>query len=99
MPDQLSRAIKRERSQQLHALADRSRSQTLEGAIDGEYQVLIEGRIDDSVDNTPRWAGYTPNYLRIALPATGAGEMENRIVTLRADGLAATGDMLLGALV
>jgi len=93
MPDQLPREIKRARSQRLHELAQAGRHQALRRAAGREHEVLIEGRGDDGEG----WSGYTPNYLRVEIPGTG-GDLENRIVRVRATGISADGERLLGEL-
>jgi threonylcarbamoyladenosine tRNA methylthiotransferase MtaB len=90
MPDQLPRAVKRRRSEQLHALAQASRRETLQRAVGRTYEVLVEGRAEE----TDRWSGYTPNYLRVEL-RDGGGDLENRIVRARATGVSADGERLL----
>ena len=90
MPQQITRAAKRQRSEQLHALARRSRRQALQQAIGQRFDVLIEG----AEDGAAGWSGYTPNYLRVALAAGHGDALENRIVTVRGVDITADGARL-----
>ena len=91
MSGQLPREVKRARSQQLHGLAARSRRLVLERAVGQEYAVLVEGRDGDA----DRWGGYTPNFLRVEVADDGAGELENRILRVRAVGISDDGGSLM----
>lgn len=97
MPNQLSRDIKRTRSQQLHKLASHSRRKVLQRSIGSEFDVLIEG--DTSTDAHKAWLGYTPNYLRVEINDTDTKDLENKIVRIRTSGLSEDGERLLAELI
>jgi len=97
MPNQLSRDIKRTRSQQLHELASHSRRKVLQRSIGSEFDVLIEG--DTSTDAHKAWLGYTPNYLRVEINDTDTKDLENKIVRIRTSGLSEDGERLLAELI
>jgi threonylcarbamoyladenosine tRNA methylthiotransferase MtaB len=95
LPDQLSRETKRERSRQLHALAEHSRRQALQQAVGGRCEVLIE-HAETSDAGERVWTGYTPNYLRVEVSADSGAELANRIVDVQLLGLNTTGERLRG---
>jgi len=95
MSGQLSREIKRTRSQQLHRIARESRRGVLEQAIGSEYEVLIEGRPEAAVEGSRSWSGYTPNFLRVELRDDAGTDLENRTVRVRATGVTHDGDRLV----
>jgi len=95
MSGQLSREIKRTRSQQLHRIARESRRGVLEQAIGSEYEVLIEGRPEAAVEGSRSWSGYTPNFLRVELRDDAGADLENRTVRVRATGVTHDGDRLV----
>lgn len=95
MPDQLSREVKRTRSQQLHELAADSRRRVLERAAGSVNEVLVEGRSGQDDDGKETWSGYTANFLRVDLPADNGADMENRIVRVRCTGVTEDGERLV----
>ena len=86
LPDPVSREVKRARSQQLHELAEQGRRQVLEHAIGQPYPVLFEHSETDDSGNQ-YWVGYTPNYLRVQVPATDHRDLGNTLHTVHATGL------------
>ncbi len=96
MPDPVSREIKRERSQVLHALAEQGRQRRLAEAVGQSVEVLIEGRRDE--EGITRWSGYTPNFLRVEVTAETTADLENRIVRVQLTNVADEGDRLIGTL-
>ena len=99
MPNQLSRELKRSRSQQLHELAGISRRRVLEKSLGQEYEVLVEGRGNGVVESPQAWSGYTPDYLRVELPGNEAADLENQIVRVHALGVTDDGERLLAELI
>lgn len=101
LPDQVPERIKQQRQQELQALARQMKQATLEGFVDHRMPVLIES-CDVLVRNgvqTSLWGGYTPNFLRVAIPGTGAEKLENQVRMVHLDGLNEEGDGLLGHIV
>jgi threonylcarbamoyladenosine tRNA methylthiotransferase MtaB len=92
LPDPVPREIQRARSEELHALARQSRQRVLQAAVGHSHEVLIEGY--DARDGT--WSGYTPGYLRLALPAPADAGLETRVVTVRASDVSDDGERLIG---
>ena len=96
LPDPVPRAIKNQRSQALHALAQRHKRRFLARHVGRRFAVLVEDRATDGPGG-PVWSGYTPNYLRVGIAAPADADLGNRILDLRMVGLDADGDMLLAA--
>jgi threonylcarbamoyladenosine tRNA methylthiotransferase MtaB len=73
LPGALSREVKRQRSQALHQLSERMKRETLGRHLGRTLPVLIES------EDERGWGGYTPNYLRVVVEASGV-DMKNRIL-------------------
>ena len=99
MPDQLSREVKRERSKQLHEIAQGQRRQILNHALKDDYAVLIESSNQVPATGRQTWTGYTPNYLRMDIETAAGNDWQNRIVQARAISVSDDGERLLGELV
>ena len=96
LPDPVSRAIKRERSQQLHELAARHRHEVLQAFVGREFDILVEGSQGDPAGESKQWSGYTPNFLRVRVDSEQ--DLENRIVTVRTLDVSDDGQTLLAGL-
>ncbi len=94
MPNQVSREIKRARSQALHELAQRQRRAVLTAALGKDYAVLLESDSSRATSDKRLWTGYTQNYLRMEIEASA--DWQNRIVQVRAAGLSSDGERLVG---
>jgi threonylcarbamoyladenosine tRNA methylthiotransferase MtaB len=90
LPDPVSRELKRERSETLHALGEKLKRQTLERQLGRTLPVLVEGSAKTG------WGGYTPNYLRVNIGAETTQDLSNRIVRVMLTGIDPTGEHLLG---
>jgi len=95
LPDPVSRATKRERSQQLHELAARHRYAALQAFVGREFDILVEGS-QDGTNGRRSWSGYTPNFLRVRLDSDR--DLANRIVPVRTVAVSDDGQALLGEL-
>jgi threonylcarbamoyladenosine tRNA methylthiotransferase MtaB len=89
MPDQVATATKRERSRELHRLAQEMKRAILERYLGRRVPVLIEDQ-----DPVGRWGGYTPNFLRVNLPDATEPALGNQIRAVRLDALDAAGETL-----
>ena len=76
LPNQISRATKRQRSEQLHQLAQQLKRSAMEKQLGRTAEVLIENRVEDYL-----WAGYTENYMRVLVES--ADDLANSCVRLR----------------
>jgi threonylcarbamoyladenosine tRNA methylthiotransferase MtaB len=96
LPDPVDRAIKRERSQQLHDLAATHGQDVLRQFVGREFDILVEGRQDAAADGQKLWSGYTPNFLRVRVGSDR--DLENSIVKVRTLGVSDDGQALLATL-
>ena len=98
LPLPVERALKRERSQQLHELAQAQRRRILQDFVGREFELLVEGRRETDEAGRAYWSGYTPNFLRVRLHSE-AQDLEGRLVRARLESVAGDGDALLGSLI
>ena len=96
MKGHLPKEIKRERSQELHAIAAQMKRDTLARFVDTEQTVLWEGRGEPVAEGRRRWSGYTENYLRVEAEVAEDAALENRVTPVHVS--AATDEVLLGEL-
>lgn len=90
LPDQLGNDIKKQRSRQLHELAEQMKQAFFEGCVDQEFPVLWEG-YSEALDNGKQQVfGYTPNYLKVGCVIDSDVSVENQtlncVVTAVEDG-------------
>ena len=85
LENQISTEKKRQRSRQLHDLAERMTRTFMADNLGETVSVLWEGQSETLEDGKMRYFGYTPNYLRVACDVDGDGCLENQIgkATLR----------------
>ncbi len=86
----------RSRSRELHRLGERLKRDTLERFLGRTFPVLLEGKETDPATGEPVWSGYTPSFLRITARQRTDRNLEGRILSLRAEALAADGQSLAG---
>jgi len=80
LPNQLTNEIKKQRSKQLHELAETMKQQFVAENIGQEYAVLWEGQKRDLDSNNQYVFGYTPNYLRVSCKILKTESIENKII-------------------
>ena len=83
LPDQVANALKKQRSQQLHELANDMKLKFYSDNIGNEFPVLWEGYREPLEDGKQRVYGYTPNYLRVACVINNEESLENRTIAAR----------------
>jgi threonylcarbamoyladenosine tRNA methylthiotransferase MtaB len=83
LPDQLPNEIKKQRSQQLHELADSMKRQFFEANVGHSFPVLWEGYSEELDAGKKRVFGYTPNYLRVGCVINQDESLENQIIKAR----------------
>ncbi|MGZ8226729.1 MAG: tRNA (N(6)-L-threonylcarbamoyladenosine(37)-C(2))-methylthiotransferase MtaB [Methylococcaceae bacterium] len=83
LPNQLSEEIKKQRSQQLHKLANDMKQQFCEENIGKEFPVLWEGYSEPANDSKKRVFGYTPNYLRVGCVISNDQSIENETISVQ----------------
>jgi threonylcarbamoyladenosine tRNA methylthiotransferase MtaB len=94
LPLPVERAVKRERSRQLHELATAHRQRVLHEQVGREVELLVEGRREGD-EAGQYWSGYTPNFLKVRLD-NDAPDLEGRLVRTRLEAVAGDGEALLG---
>ena len=81
LPDQVSPEIKKQRSRQLHELAERLKQDFISQNLGTTADVLWEGQYERLESGVVRFFGYTPNYLRVACDVGTDQVLENQILT------------------
>jgi threonylcarbamoyladenosine tRNA methylthiotransferase MtaB len=97
LPNQLTNEIKKQRSQQLHILANDMKLAFCQENIGNTFSVLWEGYSEALEGEKQRVFGYTPNYLKVSCIISNDDSVENQTINtkLTASGEAyMLGDML-----
>ena len=79
LPNPVPHEIKKQRSEQLHQLAEEMKQDFYQQNIRQTFQVLWEGQREDLKNGKVRVFGYTPNYLRVACEINSDENLENQI--------------------
>lgn len=88
LPNQISQELKRQRSRELHALAETMKQTFTANNLGCVVPVLWEGQTETLANGELRYFGYTPNYLRVACVVPAGRSLENLIVPARLDSVA-----------
>jgi threonylcarbamoyladenosine tRNA methylthiotransferase MtaB len=83
LPNQVANEIKKQRSQQLHALANDMKLQFCQENIGNKFPVLWEGYREPLEGGKQRVFGYTPNYLKVSCVINDKESVENKTITAR----------------
>jgi threonylcarbamoyladenosine tRNA methylthiotransferase MtaB len=83
LPNQVDSQTKKQRSQQLHQLANSLKQAFYQNNIGQEFLVLWEGYSEVCGENQKRVFGYTPNYLRTAVVVNADASLENQLIDTR----------------
>lgn len=78
--DQISPDVKKQRSKQLHELAETLKQDFIRDNFGALANVLWEGQTEILDNGKIRYVGYTPNYLRVACEVEPKTKLENRIL-------------------
>ena len=97
LPDHVPSELKKQRSQELHMLAESMKRDFLEMQRDKVTEVLFENTTEQ-VDNEIIYSGYTSNYVRTQIALPEEHSLENKIKEVRLEGVGSSGDTLLGHL-
>ncbi|MDD5461721.1 MAG: tRNA (N(6)-L-threonylcarbamoyladenosine(37)-C(2))-methylthiotransferase MtaB [Methylococcales bacterium] len=97
LPNQVSNEVKKQRSRQLHELAEEMKLKFCRDNIGNEFPVLWEGYSESLEGNKQRVFGYTPNYLRVACVIGNDESVENKIIKCAVT--AVGGNCVIGKLV
>tara|TARA_Y100001935_G_scaffold223408_1_gene198812 strand:- start:43585 stop:44874 length:1290 start_codon:yes stop_codon:yes gene_type:complete len=91
----VDRAIKRERSRELHEILARQKHQVLQKFKGRNFEVLFEH--SSSMDSFGKkiWSGYTPNYLKVNIAMDPLLSIENQILSITTTHVDETGEKLI----
>jgi threonylcarbamoyladenosine tRNA methylthiotransferase MtaB len=80
LPNQLSDSVKKQRSRELHQLAEEMKLNFLNENLGREFPILWEGYSEPITENQKLVFGYTPNYIRVGCVIDREESLENRII-------------------
>ncbi|WP_428354757.1 tRNA (N(6)-L-threonylcarbamoyladenosine(37)-C(2))-methylthiotransferase MtaB [Methyloprofundus sp.] len=80
LPDPVQQTLKKQRSQQLHQLAEQMKQDFLTKNLNEPMEILWEGQKEEFDATKIRVFGYTPNYLRVATIVDHKESLENKII-------------------
>ncbi|MGZ8144851.1 MAG: tRNA (N(6)-L-threonylcarbamoyladenosine(37)-C(2))-methylthiotransferase MtaB [Methylosarcina sp.] len=80
LPNQLSDSVKKQRSRELHQLAEEMKLNFLNENLGREFPVLWEGYSEPITENQKLVFGYTPNYIRMGCVIDREESLANRII-------------------
>ncbi len=83
LPNPVSHEIKKQRSEQLHRLAEEMKQMFYQQNIGQTLDVLWEGQREELENGNVKIFGYTPNYLRVAREINKNESLENHITTFQ----------------
>ncbi len=79
LPEQVPNTIKKQRSQQLHKLAEEMKQDFFIQNQGRTFKILWEGQKEEVNTQSHKVFGYTPNYLRVATIIENSQSLENQI--------------------
>ena len=80
LPDQINAEVKKQRSKQLHDVAESLKQAFIAENLNNQAEVLWEGHTEKLENDLVRYFGYTPNYLRVACDVAADIVLENQIL-------------------
>jgi len=83
LPEQLPHEIKKQRSQQLHAVAAKMKQDFIDSQLGQTLAVLWEAHREPQHNGSELVFGYTPNYLRVACEINPNENLENQIIPVQ----------------
>jgi threonylcarbamoyladenosine tRNA methylthiotransferase MtaB len=78
LANQVESSVKKERSKQLHILAQSMRHSILTEQVGKTHAVLWETQNEDGA-----WVGYTENFIRVELKNKNVSELENKVTDVK----------------
>jgi threonylcarbamoyladenosine tRNA methylthiotransferase MtaB len=84
LPHQINNTIKKQRSQQLHVLAEQMKAQFCQAQLGKQFPVLWEGYREPYDENQTLVFGYTPNYVKVGCVIPEQQSLENQTLTCTA---------------
>ena len=85
MPGHLSREVKHERSQRIHALSHRMRAAVCNAHLGTTRSVLWERARQSENEGFELYRGYTDNYLRVQMEVAAGAHLANTVAPVRLD--------------
>ena len=79
LPEQVSSAEKKLRTQQLNSLTSNMRSKVMNDYSGFEFPVLIENTTTSTKNGEMEYLGYTPNYLKVKIISSSESSLKNQI--------------------
>lgn len=98
LPGQIPKAIKQQRSRQLHQLGRRMKQESLKKYMGRVLPILWENSTPHAVDGLTRYTGYTPNFLRVHVKIPTGKSLDNEIEPARIHSLTEGQDAALAEL-
>lgn len=83
LPNQVYDSVKKQRSRELHQLAQEQRRKFFADNTGYEFPVLWEGYSEPFAEDTKVVYGYTPNYIRVGCVIDNNKSVENRIMSAK----------------
>ena len=99
LSNQIPKSIKKQRSKQLHKLAESMKLKTFNRNLDQIEPVLWESQSSSEKSESAVVFGYTPNYLRVATMIEKPEKLENQIRLARLKAVVHSGEHVLAELV
>ena len=96
LPDPVTEIVKKQRSQELHVLANEMKQQFGQNQLGQQFQVLWEGYSEPYSEDKKLVFGYTPNYLKVGCLVDSQTSLANQITNAQL--LANHSDYLLSQL-
>jgi threonylcarbamoyladenosine tRNA methylthiotransferase MtaB len=97
LPDPIAEAVKKQRSQILHSLADNLKRSWLQQQLGQCVPVLWEYARQETAGQK-LYTGYTPNYCKVLVSVPDNQTLENTITATRLNAVADDGSVLYGSL-
>ena len=80
LPEQVNNELKKQRSKQLHDLAEQLKQDFIADNLGAQAEILWEGHSEALDNGLLRFFGYTPNYLRVACDVSANVNLENQLL-------------------
>jgi threonylcarbamoyladenosine tRNA methylthiotransferase MtaB len=87
LPNPIPNAVKKQRSRQLHQLAEQMKRLKQKQNLGQVFPVLWEGQTKEKDSDKPKVFGYTPNYIRVAHFVSASNNMTNQIIPVKLDAI------------
>ena len=83
LPDQLPADVKKQRCRELHHLGQQLKREYMRQQLGQRFEVLTENEVG-RINGQQVYLGYSPNYLRTAIPVSDVAPRPNSIITVQA---------------